>query len=287
MKIITDCGAEFSSEELQTLGITQAPLFINFPQESINSAEIGPDDFYDRLEAMAPKIPTTSQPSSTIFEKIYHELILQDKDLLSIHISGGLSGTINSAQVASQEIGDEANISVFDSFNLSGAQRFQVLAAARAAISGWSLQRTLERLQEIRANSETIFTLETLDYLARGGRIGRVAGLLGHILKIKPIIHVDHKDGKYTTTGKTRTLPQALDIIIEFLSDKYGTTPLWINLMHGRLQHMADNLAGLLKENLNISRLDILRVSPVLGVHTGPGVVGVSVVPMELMQDLI
>jgi DegV family protein with EDD domain len=287
MKIITDCGAEFSSEELQTLGITQAPLFINFPQESINSAEIGPDDFYDRLEAMAPKIPTTSQPSSTIFEKIYHELILQDKDLLSIHISSGLSGTINSAQVASQEIGDEANISVFDSFNLSGAQRFQVLAAARAAISGWSLQRTLERLQEIRANSETIFTLETLDYLARGGRIGRVAGLLGHILKIKPIIHVDHKDGKYTTTGKTRTLPQALDIIIEFLSDKYGTTPLWINLMHGRLQHMADNLAGLLKENLNISRLDILRVSPVLGVHTGPGVVGVSVVPMELMQDLI
>jgi DegV family protein with EDD domain len=287
MKIITDCGAEFSSEELQMLGITQAPLFINFPQESINSAEIEPDDFYDRLEAMAPKIPTTSQPSSTIFEKIYHELRLQDKELLSIHISSGLSGTINSAQIASQEMGDEANVSVFDSFNLSGAQRFQVLAAARAAISGWSLQRTLERLQEIRANSETIFTLETLDYLARGGRIGRVAGLLGHILKIKPIIHVDHKDGKYTTTGKTRTLPQALDIIIEFLSDKYGTTPLWINLMHGRLQHMADNLAGLLKENLNISRLDILRVSPVLGVHTGPGVVGVSVVPMELMQDLI
>jgi DegV family protein with EDD domain len=287
MKIITDCGAEFTQDELRILGITQAPLYINFPDESINSADIEPDDFYDRMEAMTPKIPTTSQPSSEIFKKIYGELSSQDPDLLSIHISSGLSGTINSAQIASEELAGKANISIFDSLNLSGAQRLQVLAAARAAISGWSIERTLQRLKEIRAQTETIFTLETLDYLARGGRIGRVAGLLGHILKIKPVINVDHKDGKYTTTGKTRTLPQALDIITQFLIQKYGTTPLWVNLMHGRFQDMADSLSALLKENVNISKLDIFRVSPVLGVHTGPGVVGVSVVPMELMQDLI
>jgi DegV family protein with EDD domain len=287
MKIVTDCGAEFSAEELETLGITQAPLYINFANESINSANIKPDDFYDRLEASFPVIPLTSQPSSGEFAEIYQKLSESDPEILSIHISSGLSGTIQSAQAGADQVGSKASVSIFDTMTLSGAERLQVQVAALAARAGWSLQLIRERLEQIRARTETIFTLDTLDYLAHGGRIGRVQAMAGSLLKIKPVIHVDHKDGKYSTVSKSRNIQHATEMIANRLVDMYGSTPVWVNLMHGRYLEMAETLSRLLKNALNIHQMDILRVSPVLGVHTGPKIVGVTIVPYELLKDLI
>ncbi|MHB0877497.1 MAG: DegV family protein, partial [Anaerolineae bacterium] len=155
------------------------------------------------------------------------------------------------------------------------------------AEAGWAVQRIIERLDEIRAQTETIFTLETLEYLARGGRIGRVAGLLGSLLKLKPVIRVDHADGKYTNVSKARTIPQALDTITQHLEQTYGNKRMWVSVMHGRFAGPAEQLAARLSAKLQIGRLDILRVSPVLGVHTGPGVVGAAVVPLALVEDLL
>ena len=143
----------------------------------------------------------------------------------------------------------------------------------------------LSRNNASREKTEVIYTLDTLEYLARGGRIGRVKAMAGALLNLKPVIRVD-TDGKYSTVTSGRTLGKSMKAITDYLSDKYGNTPLWVTVLHGRFAEKADVLAEEFKEKLNIAKMEVMRISPVLGVHTGPGIVGAAVVPMELMEDL-
>ena len=286
MKIVTDCAADMSAEELEKLEVTQAPLFIQFPEGEVNATEISADDFYNRLEAMRPAIPTTAQPSSGIFAELYRRIAQMEKDILSIHISSGLSGTINSARDGGEQVKPEANVSYWDTLTLSGGERFQVMAAALASKANWAMHSIQERLGKIREKTEVIYTLDTLEYLARGGRIGRVKALAGALLNLKPVIRVD-SDGKYTTVSTGRTIGKSINSIGEYLQDKYAQNPVWVTVLHGRFAEKAEVLANELKTKLNIAKLETTRISPVLGVHTGPCIVGAAVVPMELMEDLI
>jgi len=286
MKIVTDCAADMSAEELERLGIVQAPLFIQFPEGEVSSADISADDFYNRLEAMRPAIPTTAQPSGGIFADLYRKLAQKEKDIFSIHISSGLSGTLNAARDGGEQAKPEANVNFWDTLSLSGGERFQVLAAVMASKAGWAMDAIQERMKTIREKTEVIYTLDTLEYLARGGRIGRVKALAGALLNLKPIIRVD-TDGKYSTVSNGRTLGKSMTAIADHLLNKYGNTPLWVTVLHGRFAEKADLLASEFKEKLNIAKLEVMRISPVLGVHTGPGIVGAAVVPMELMEDLV
>jgi fatty acid-binding protein DegV len=109
---------------------------------------------------------------------------------------------------------------------------------------------------------------------------------MGSVLKIKPIIRVDHIDGKYSTVGKGRTVSQNLVFIVEHIAEMYGSIPLWATVLHGRFAESADSLSKSMTERLNIKKMEILRISPVLGVHTGPGIVGTAVVPAELFEEI-
>lgn len=286
MKIVTDCASDLSSEELKDLDVSQAPLYIQFPEGEVSAAEISADEFYDRLEAMRPAIPTTAQPSSGIFAELYRKVAQTGKSILSIHISSGLSGTINSAFAGAQQAIDVAKVTTWDTLTLSGGERFQVLAAALAARAGWTVQAIQERLAAIRAQTEVIYTLETLEYLARGGRIGRVQALMGSVLKIKPVIRVDRNDGKYSTVSKERTIPHAMQTMADHLHNMYQNTPVWVTVLHGRFHQSADEFSDKLNETLNVAKMEMRRISPVLGVHTGPGIVGAAVVPIHLMEGL-
>ncbi len=286
MRIVTDCAADMSEKELEELGVTQAPLYIQFPEGEVSSTDISTDDFYDRLEAMQPNLPTTAMPSSGLLAEIYSKLAKADKDILSLHISSGLSGTINAARGAGEQIRQRANVNFWDTLTLSGGQRFQVIAAALTARAGWTMNAIQERLATIRSRTEVIYTLDTLDYLARGGRIGRVKALAGALLHLKPIIRVD-SDGKYSSVSSTRTIRKSMNAMVEYLQNRYAAgTPLWVTVLHGRFAEKAEELSSSLREKLNIGRLEVMRISPVLGVHTGPRVVGAAVVPAEVMQDL-
>ena len=209
-----------------------------------------------------------------------------EKDILSIHISSGLSGTINSARDGGEQVKSEANVSYWDTLTLSGGERFQVMAAALASQANWALHSIQERLGKIREKTEVIYTLDTLEYLARGGRIGRVKAIAGALLNLKPVIRVDG-DGKYSTVTTGRTLTKSINAIADHLHSKYAHTPVWVTVLHGRFAEKAEVLANELKTRLNVKKFEVIRISPVLGVHTGPGIVGVAVVPMELMEDLI
>ena len=296
MQIVTDSGADITVEEADALGVTLAHLTIQFPDGETDPSRITADEFYDRMRAMHPAIPTTAQPSSGMFAGIYRSLAAGrsggtggagDPDILSIHISSGLSGTLNAARLGAEEIGPAANVMLWDALTLAGGERFQVLAAALACRAGWPSHAIVQRLAEISAHQDVVFTLETLEYLARGGRIGRVSALAGMLLKVKPVIHVDHDDGKYNTLAKSRTVPRALEAIVDYLQTTHGDEPLWVTLQHGRWPDQAEALKPVLEQRLNIAKLETVRISPLLGVHTGPGIVGASVVPMALMSDLL
>ena len=295
MKIVTDSGADLPPTEAQALDITVAPLFIQFPEGEVDSSAITHDAFYDRLAAMRPQIPTTAQPSAGIFADLYRQLAEKGEEILSVHISSGLSGTLQSAQLGMKEAADtaastllSAGVTLIDSLTLSGGQRFQVLAAAWAAKAGWSKEAIAERLDQIRAKTEVIYTLETLEYLARGGRIGRVQALAGSLLKIKPVIKVDKTDGKYSTVSKGRTLTKAMTGIVDYLVEQYGSeTPLWVSVLHGKGPDKAEALAEMVKSRLSVGKLEVLRISPVLGVHTGPGIVGTAVMPLSLVDGIV
>jgi len=163
MKIVTDSAVDMPLEELKQYDITQAPLMIQFPEGEVNSTDISADEFYNRLEAMRPALPTTAAPSGGIFADLYQRLSHRDRQILSIHISSGLSATLEAARDGSEHIAGEAEISLWDTLSLSGGERFQVLAAALANQAGWTMDAIHERLGKIRDKAEVIYTLETLE----------------------------------------------------------------------------------------------------------------------------
>jgi DegV family protein with EDD domain len=234
---------------------------------------------------MRPAIPTTAMPSTGLFAELYRKAAQAGEKILSIHISSGLSGTINAAREGGEQAKPEADVSFWDTLTLSGGERFQVMAAALASKAGWAMDAIKSRLEAIREKTEVIYTLDTLEYLARGGRIGRVKAIAGALLNLKPVIRVD-TDGKYSTVKTERTIGKSMTAIAEHLYEKYAQTPVWVTVLHGRFAEKADALAHELQGKLNVAKLEVMRISPVLGVHTGPGIVGAAVAPMELMGDL-
>ncbi|HEX9330323.1 MAG TPA: DegV family protein [Anaerolineales bacterium] len=169
---------------------------------------------------------------------------------------------------------------------LCGGERYQVMAAALGSKANWALHTIQERLEKIREKTVVIYTLDTLEYLARGGRIGRVKAIASALLNLKPVIRVDN-DGKYSTVTTGRTIGKSMNAIAEYLFNKYAHTPLWVTILHGRFAEKAEVLANELRVKLNIVKLEVNRISPLLSVHTGLGIVGAAVVPMELMEDLM
>jgi len=285
MQIITDSAADLTPEDIRAWNIEIVPLYIQFPDAEVAASDITPDDFYNKLKAIVPKVPSTSQPSIGMLTEIYAKFAATKTDVLSIHVSSGLSGTSSVASTAGRQSEGHKVVTV-DTMTLSCGQRFQVLAAAMGLKAGWALEKIIERMASIRAQTETMFTLETLEYLQRGGRIGRVQALAGSILGIKPIIKVDKNDGKYTTVGRGRSLNQTMATMAATLKTTYGDKPVWVTVVHGQFAEKAEAYSKLLKETLNVAKLDVLRISPVLGVHTGPGIVGAGVVPMSEFDGL-
>jgi len=285
MQIVTDSAADLTQDEIAHYNLKIVPLLINFPDQEVAASDITPDAFYNRLKAIVPQVPTTSQPSVGDFLKLYEPIVATGEDVLSIHVSSGLSGTYSTAGMAAREL-KQGKVTIIDTLTLSCGQRFQVLAAAMGLQKGWSLDKIGERLGQIRQHTDVIYTLETLEYLARGGRIGRVQALAGSLLSIKPVIRVED-DGKYGTFARGRTIAQTIGTISTHLASRYGQKSVWVAVMHGQFQDKADTLAAELRSKMNIGRMDVLRISPVLGVHTGPGIVGACVVPLELFSDLM
>jgi len=288
MKIVTDSGADliFPQEVLDALEVEILPLVVNLDGKSYReNIDITTEDFYQLLESTR-SLPTTSLPPTGDFADVYRKLGKDGDEILSIHISSGLSGTYNSA-VAGAALVPEVQVTHFDAKTLSAAVGWMVEAAWRAIKAGWPTEQILELLERIRDASTSIYTLKELKYLIHGGRISHMKGLIASLLNIKPIIGVDKKTGTYEQLGQERTFNRALDGLVKQMQSLHEPgSRLRVQVLH------AFNLEGaaLLKEKIDrmfiASFLPTGNMSLVLGAHTGPSMVGVAFAPQEIFDDL-
>jgi DegV family protein with EDD domain len=285
MRIVTDSAVDLPEEMFAQYGIERLPLLINFGTESLRSGiDILPEEFYRRLAASHDNLPTTSQPSVGDFVELYRRVGQIDKDIMSVHISSGLSGTFNAATQAAKQC-PELNITLIDTKTLSAAEGFQVVAAAQALRRGLSAEQIVQRAQEVGAQTDIFFTLDTLYYLQKGGRIGRVQAIAGSLLNLKPVITVDKGPGTYITVAKGRSMSKSIALIVDQIHEKMKSRPAWMHVLHTNSPVMAQQLAELAKQRLPTAKITMGQIVPVLGVHTGPGCVGAVCGPADVLDE--
>jgi DegV family protein with EDD domain len=288
MKIVSDSGADvgLSAEELAELDISIVPLVVTLNGVQYREGvDIKHADFYPLLEA-TDSLPTTSQPSAGDFAEMYRKLAATDPDILSIHISSGLSGTYNSA-VAGADLVPEANVTVVDTKTLSAAAGWEVKAAARAAKAGWELDRILPLIEGIRATTNSIYTLAELKYLIHGGRISHMKGLVAGLLSIKPMIGVEHENGTYQQLGQARKFERALQGLVDIMGKTHATgSALRVQVLHSNNPEGAQQLRDLIDPRFNCTWLPMGPMSLVLGAHTGGSMVGVAYGPESAFADI-
>ena len=285
MKIVTDSAVDLPEEMFAELGVERMPLLISFGAQTYRSGvDIQPEEFYRRLAASPDRLPTTSQPSVGEFVDLYRRVGQTDQDIVSVHISSGLSGTFNSAAQAAAQC-PELNITLIDTKTLSAAEGFQVAAAAQAIRRCWSLECLKERVREVAEQTEIFFTLDTLHYLQKGGRIGRVQALAGSLLNLKPVITVDKGPGNYIRAGNARSLSKALVMIADLVKEKMKNVPAWVHVLHTNAPGQAEALTEQITARLPNARITTGQIVPVLGVHTGPGCVGAVCGPLDVLDE--
>jgi DegV family protein with EDD domain len=269
--IVVDSTADFPEAPQRYPNWRIVPLYVRFGTESFRDyVELGPDDFYARLRSSLV-MPTTSQPTPADFHAVYEELAEYER-VYSLHIAGTLSGTVESARAASQESGDR--IRVVDTET----------ASAAVAMLGLSIQRRLERgtsdeeveavVERHRRDAQLIFTLDTLDYLARGGRIGRAAAWAGQLLKVKPILTI--RGGEVVPLKRVRGNRRAFEeFIAAFEAASTDGPNLWVAIAQADAPDRADALRELVRRTRPQARLELVTsLGPVVGTHAGPGTVG-------------
>ena len=288
MQIVTDSGTDVRllTEQMPELNIHVVPLVVTLDGKSyLEGVDIQPGEFY-RLLAATDSLPTTSQPSAGDFAETYRQLAATDPDILSIHMTSGLSGTFNSA-TAGAELAPEANITVVDTKTLSGAAGWQVVAAARAAKAGWSKEQILPMLERIGAASDSIYTLSELKYLIHGGRISHMKGLIASLLNIKPLIGVEKVGGTYVQLGQARTFKRAVRGLVDLIAKQHAPgSALRVQVLHSFNPEGAAMLREQVGQRFDCTWLPVGPMSLVLGAHTGPSMVGVAYAPLEAFADI-
>lgn len=280
--VVTDTTHYLPPEVVRERGLVEVSLYVRWGDELQRESEISDlDAFYDRLRARSD-LPTTSQPSVGDFLAVYEPLVDQGHEVLSIHLSEAMSGTTDSARQAAQQLTGRGRgrIEVLDSATACGAFGMVAMAAAAKAMEGAGLDEVAERARQARANLSMWFCIDSLEFLQRGGRVGRAQAWLGGALKIKPILSVE---SEITPVERVRTAGRAFERMVDYgrklRDDGRGA---WC-VQHIQAREDAERLADRTREVMGSEPLYISEVGPVIGAHTGPGLLGVGGIPAELM----
>lgn len=288
MQIVTDSGTDLgmSPEQLEELRIHVVPLVVTLEGRSYREGlDILPEQFYALL-ATTDELPITSQPSAGDFAAVYDQIAAHDLDILSIHMSSGLSGTYQAA-LAGAKLVPQANVTLVDTKTLSAAAGWQVKAAARAAKAGWPTDRILTLIEGIGAATESVYTLKELRYLIHGGRISHMKGLVASLLNIKPLIGVEKVNGTYVQLGQTRTFKRAVQSLAERALERHVPgSPLQVQVLHSNNPQGAAVLRAEMDRRFDCTWLPTGFISLVLGAHTGPTMVGVAYAELAAFDDV-
>jgi DegV family protein with EDD domain len=274
--VVTDTTHYLPPALLAEADVHQVSLYVNDGGRAEREAALDFAAFYDRLRT-APELPTTSQPSIGDFLAIYDPLLDAGRDVVSIHISGAISGTVEAARQAAQDaVGRHPGrrVEVVDSVSACGGLGAIVLGAAAVARAGGDADAVAGRARAIVDRSRIWFSVDTLEFLRRGGRIGGAQAWLGGALKIKPIL--TFVDGEISPVERVRTQRRAFERMAEFLTDfQVAGATSWM-VQHIQAPEQAEALVARGREVFGHEPLFVSEIGPVIGTHAGPGVLGVS-----------
>lgn len=274
VKIVTDSSADLPEGLVEELGITVIPLYVRFGEEVYRDrVDMSEDEFYQRLTEGSVH-PNTTQPSPQDFVDVYQDLAQGADGIVSIHLSSKLSGTCSSALQAKEMLSGKCPVEVIDSEVLSMALGLIVITAAGAAKAGKNLEEVVAEARQAVSEIRLLALLDTLEYLQKGGRIGKAKALLGSILNVKPILTL--KEGEVVPAGQVRTRAKGIDRLSEFVEGVANIRQLAV--VHSTTPDEAQALAERLGAVFDKDKIIISRLGPVLGTHIGPRalIIGVS-----------
>lgn len=272
--VVTDSTADLPPDVADAVGLRVVPLSVTFGDETfISRITIDDATFYERLRASAT-LPTTSQPTPAWFEEAYADAADDGLDaVVSIHLSGELSGTCDLARKIAADA--PLPVTVVDSRQVSGGLALMALAAQRAANDGGSVDDVLEVVRDARENVRTVMVVDTLDFLRRGGRLSGAQAVVGSVLRVKPLLGVD--DGRVIPLERTRTWSRAIDRMTALAVEHAQGGPVELMVAHAMAPERAAELVARLIDALDVREHIEAVVGPVVGTHCGPGTVGVAV----------
>jgi fatty acid kinase fatty acid binding subunit len=281
--IVTDSCHYLPPELAQEQGIHQVSLYVHWPEGAQRESEISDYDAYYRRLGAGDVLPTTSQPSIGDFLAVYEPLLESFDEVVSVHLAGGMSGTVRAAEQARDQLGDRAGlVHVVDSATACGGEGLVVLAAVAAARGGADGATVAEHAREARSSLKMWFSIDTLEYLRRGGRIAGAQAWLGSALRIKPILTVE---SEITPVERVRTSRRAFERMVDLLKDRADAgADAWM-VQHIQAPQEAEELAARGTELFGgVPPRVISEIGPVIGTHVGPGLLGVGGLPSSYLS---
>lgn len=278
VRIVTDSTADIPVELIKELNIEIVPLKVIFGEESYKDwVELKPADFFTKLKS-SDKLPTTSQPSPVEFYEVYNRLNQAGYSILSVHISSDLSGTFQSANLG-KEMVPGADIEISDSRLVSMALGLIVIEAARAAKAGKSKEEIIELIEELKNKIKLYIVVDTLEYLQKGGRIGKASSMLGALLNIKPIITIS--EGIVTPVTKIRSKGKAIEKVLEMMKeDIHEKQSINYAIVYSDDIISVNNLKEKINNQFTVKESFLSEIGSVIGTHGGPGLVAVIYYPI-------
>ena len=282
--VVTDTTQYLPQEVVDRHGLSLVSLYVSWDGRTDRESEMpGFGDFYAFLKG-GGELPSTSQPSVGDFLAVYEPLLEAGKDVLSIHLSGGISGTVRSAEQARDALVergiDERRIVVLDSRTGAAGHGLMAVAADNAAKAGANAQEAADAAVKVGERMTILFAVDTLEYLRRGGRIGAAQAFLGSALKIKPILSIDRE---VTPVERVRTQGRAIDRLVRELQEQREAGADVFFIQHVQAPELAERIAARGREIYGREPEFVSEIGPVIGTHTGPGLVGVTAVPSALL----
>ena len=282
--VVTDTTHYMPRDLMDAYGIEQVSLYVKDGDQLTRESDMADfQAFYDRLRTKGD-LPTTSQPSVGDFLEVWEPILESGSDIVSVHLSGGISGTVESARQAAAEVaagGGQRRVEVVDSKSVCAGLGFIAIAAASAARGGRDVEAVRDRAQQAADENRIWFSLDTLEYVQRGGRIGKAQAWVGGALKVKPILTMD---GEVVPVERVRTSKRRFERMVELLRERHDAGATVYGIQHIQAPDEAEALAEAGREIFGSDPMVISEAGPVIGTYGGPGMLGVAGIRPELLE---
>jgi DegV family protein with EDD domain len=280
LRIVMDSAGDLPVEWISKYDINVIPVNVHLGNEVfLEGVDLTPDQFYSWVKETG-KVPKTSQPAPQQYIKLYKDIAKPGDVILSIHLTSKLSGTYESAVLAARELQDAPfKVIPFDTLSGTGIQGYMCREAREMDRRGASVDEILERLEKVRDNNQVIFTVDSLDFAQKSGRVQMLEAILATVLKIKPIITI--KEGTMAVANKVRTRKASLEYILQEMSRRMGKNLINAAIMHANDLATALEISEKVKGILNVKNLFVEELSIGIASHLGPGTVGIVAYPVE------